>query len=104
MHTHDLDAKIATLEAELQRLKQQRAQGQQPKALDGIRVVEQSHPTAGTVKVIGMPVKFSETPGDVGSAAPRLGEHSAEILRGLGYTATDIEQLRQEQVISVGGA
>jgi crotonobetainyl-CoA:carnitine CoA-transferase CaiB-like acyl-CoA transferase len=54
--------------------------------------------------VIGMPVKFSETPGGVGPAAPRLREHAAEILRDLGYTATDIEQLRQEQVISVGGA
>jgi crotonobetainyl-CoA:carnitine CoA-transferase CaiB-like acyl-CoA transferase len=66
-------------------------------------VVEQCHPTAGTVKVIGMPVKFSETPGEVGSAAPRLGEHSAEILRDLGYAATDIERWHQEQVISVGG-
>jgi crotonobetainyl-CoA:carnitine CoA-transferase CaiB-like acyl-CoA transferase len=51
-----------------------------------------------------MPVKFSATPGEVGSAAPRLGEHSAEILRDLGYAATDIERWRQEQVISVGGA
>jgi crotonobetainyl-CoA:carnitine CoA-transferase CaiB-like acyl-CoA transferase len=66
-------------------------------------VVEQSHPTAGTIKVIGIPVKLSETPGDIGPAAPRLGEHSEEILRWLGYTEADIMQLRQEQVVSVAG-
>ena len=66
-------------------------------------VAEQSHPTAGRIKVIGMPVKLSETPGEVGPAAPRLGEHSQEILRWLGYTAADIAQLRHEQVIGVAG-
>src|SRR5262245_39499780 len=41
---HDLDARISALEAELQRLKQQRMQqlGRQPKALDGIRVLDLS--------------------------------------------------------------
>jgi crotonobetainyl-CoA:carnitine CoA-transferase CaiB-like acyl-CoA transferase len=67
-------------------------------------VVEQAHPTAGTIKVIGIPVRLSETPGAVGPAAPRLGEHSAEILAWLGYTAAEITQLRQEQVISGRGA
>jgi crotonobetainyl-CoA:carnitine CoA-transferase CaiB-like acyl-CoA transferase len=66
-------------------------------------VVEQSHPTAGRIKVIGVPVKLSETPGAVGPAAPRLGEHSQEILHWLGYTAADIAQLCQEQVVSVAG-
>ena len=66
-------------------------------------VAEQSHPTAGRIKVIGMPVKLSETPGEVGPAAPRLGEHSQEILRWLGYTAADIAQLHHEQVVGVAG-
>jgi crotonobetainyl-CoA:carnitine CoA-transferase CaiB-like acyl-CoA transferase len=66
-------------------------------------VVEQSHPTAGRIKVIGMPVKLSETPGEVGPAAPRLGEHSREILRWLGYTAADIAQLHHEQVVGMAG-
>jgi crotonobetainyl-CoA:carnitine CoA-transferase CaiB-like acyl-CoA transferase len=66
-------------------------------------VAEQSHPTAGRIKVIGLPVKLSETPGAVGPAAPRLGEHSQEILHWLGYTAADIAQLRHAQVIGVAG-
>jgi CoA:oxalate CoA-transferase len=63
-------------------------------------VVEQEHPKAGRVKVIGIPVKFSETPGEVGPAAPLLGEHTEEILHWLGYDAEAINALRQEKVLS----
>jgi len=62
-------------------------------------VVEQEHPTAGRIKVIGIPVKLSETPGDVGPAAPLLGEHTQAILQELGYDATSIDRLRQEKVV-----
>jgi crotonobetainyl-CoA:carnitine CoA-transferase CaiB-like acyl-CoA transferase len=42
--------------------------------------VETAHPAAGTVKTLGIPVKLSETPGALRRPAPRLGEHSAEVL------------------------
>jgi crotonobetainyl-CoA:carnitine CoA-transferase CaiB-like acyl-CoA transferase len=42
--------------------------------------VETAHPVAGTVKTLGIPVKLSETPGALRRPAPRLGEHSAEVL------------------------
>jgi crotonobetainyl-CoA:carnitine CoA-transferase CaiB-like acyl-CoA transferase len=63
-------------------------------------VVEQEHAQAGRVKVTGIPVKLSETPGEVGPAAPLLGEHTEEILRWLGYDAAAIGRLRQERVLS----
>jgi crotonobetainyl-CoA:carnitine CoA-transferase CaiB-like acyl-CoA transferase len=63
-------------------------------------VVEQEHPKAGRIKVIGIPVKLSETPGEIGPAAPMLGEHTEEILRWLGYEAEAIDRLRQEKVLS----
>jgi len=63
-------------------------------------VVEQEHPQAGRVKVIGIPVKFSATPGEVGPAAPMLGEHTEEILHWLGYDAAAIDRLREERVLS----
>jgi succinyl-CoA---D-citramalate CoA-transferase len=44
-------------------------------------------------------VKFSETPGEVGPAAPLLGEHTEEILHWLGYDADAIDRLRQEKVL-----
>ncbi|HSV77757.1 MAG TPA: CoA transferase [Ramlibacter sp.] len=46
------------------------------------RMVETvQHPKAGAVATLGIPVKLSETPGSIRSAAPLLGQHSAEILR-----------------------
>ncbi|MGD1870307.1 MAG: CaiB/BaiF CoA transferase family protein [Neomegalonema sp.] len=51
------------------------------------------HPVAGRVQSIGLPVKFSETPGKVAAAAPLLGEHNAEVLRELGLGDDEIEDL-----------
>lgn len=47
-------------------------------------VVETLHPTAGRFKTLGIPVKLSHTPGAIRRPAPRLGEHTAEVLDALG--------------------
>jgi crotonobetainyl-CoA:carnitine CoA-transferase CaiB-like acyl-CoA transferase len=44
----------------------------------------ETHPSEGEVRTIGIPVRFSRTPGSVRRLAPRLGEHRAEILAELG--------------------
>jgi crotonobetainyl-CoA:carnitine CoA-transferase CaiB-like acyl-CoA transferase len=62
-------------------------------------VAEQHHPVAGPIKVIGIPVKLSETPGDVGAAAPLLGEHTRDILQELGYDDTAIDRLCRDEVV-----
>ena len=46
-------------------------------------VVETEHPAAGTFRTLGIPVKLSDTPGALRRPAPRLGEHTAEVLDGL---------------------
>jgi CoA:oxalate CoA-transferase len=61
-------------------------------------VVEQEHPTAGKIRVVGVPVKLSETPGKVRTPAPLLGEHTDEVLRAIGH-GDKIERLRQKNVI-----
>jgi crotonobetainyl-CoA:carnitine CoA-transferase CaiB-like acyl-CoA transferase len=63
-------------------------------------VVEVDHPRAGRVKALGMPIKFSDTPGTPGLPAPLLGEHSREILAQLGYSGADIERLQREGAIA----
>jgi crotonobetainyl-CoA:carnitine CoA-transferase CaiB-like acyl-CoA transferase len=70
-----------------------------PQVEHNAMVVEQQHPTAGPIKVVGIPAKLSETPGDIGPAAPRLGEHTQDILQWLGYDPEHIDRLRQQQVI-----
>ena len=62
-------------------------------------VVELQHPRAGRIRVNGVPVKLSETPGAVVTPPPMLGEHSELILRELGSGAEEIASLRRDRVI-----
>ena len=46
-------------------------------------MIELEHPVAGHLKMAGVPVKMSATPGAVEKPAPMLGQHTAEILKEL---------------------
>jgi formyl-CoA transferase len=62
-------------------------------------VVEVRHPRRGRYLTVGSPIKFSAfTPGITG--APLLGEHTDEVLAGLGYDAATIARLRAGGVIA----
>jgi crotonobetainyl-CoA:carnitine CoA-transferase CaiB-like acyl-CoA transferase len=55
------------------------------------------HPTAGRYTVPNFPVKFSETPGEVKTAAPMLGQDTEEILTTLlGFTEEEVAALEKE--------
>jgi crotonobetainyl-CoA:carnitine CoA-transferase CaiB-like acyl-CoA transferase len=62
-------------------------------------LVEIDHPRAGKIKQIGLPLKFSATPGEVYNPAPEIGEHTEEILKKLGYPEEKVKELRKEGVI-----
>jgi crotonobetainyl-CoA:carnitine CoA-transferase CaiB-like acyl-CoA transferase len=66
-----------------------------PQALAREMVVTQSHPDAGAVKTLGLPVKFSRTPGGPKQPASRYGQHTRSILRGVGYTDEEISTFIQ---------
>ena len=70
-----------------------------PQVHHNAMVVEQHHPEGGPIKVVGLPVNLSATPGEVGPAAPPLGAHTDDILQSLGYDDADIQRLRDHHII-----
>lgn len=56
-----------------------------PQVLSQGLVLDVPHPGAGNVRMTGFPVKLSATPCAVARPAPRLGEHTEEVLAGIGY-------------------
>lgn len=57
------------------------------------------HPTIGTVRQLGSPMRFSGTPVRRDKAGPRLGEDTTPILEELGYAPADIQDLRTRGVV-----
>jgi len=58
-----------------------------------------NHPSIGAIKTLGIPVKLSETPGEIRSAPPRLGEHTRSVLRELGKSEEEIGELIAKGVV-----
>lgn len=73
--------------------------GQEPQALANRYIDTVHHPRVGPIKVPGLPILFSHTPGGPQAPAPALGQHTEEILGALGYNLQEIEELRAAGVI-----
>ena len=57
------------------------------------------HPSLGEIDLLAQPVVLERTPSRMESAAPERGEHTADVLRGLGYDAAAIAELLRKGVI-----
>ena len=64
-----------------------------PQTIARDMVVEVEHTTEGKVKTLGLPVKFSKTPGKVVHGAPLYGEHTRDVLAELGYSIEQVNEL-----------
>jgi formyl-CoA transferase len=62
-------------------------------------VVRLTHPLVGGLRGLGVPLNFSRMPSRPPQPAPTLGQHTAEILRSLGYTAEQLAELKRARVI-----
>jgi crotonobetainyl-CoA:carnitine CoA-transferase CaiB-like acyl-CoA transferase len=63
-------------------------------------IVETRDPgAAAPVKLAGVPIKFTETPGQIWSAPPLPGEHTEEILGAAGFDAAEIANLRRRKIV-----
>jgi formyl-CoA transferase len=71
-----------------------------PQVLHREMLVQVEHPTAGTVPMAGIPVKFSATPASVRLPPPLLGQHNEEVLESwLGMNDKEISELKRKTVI-----
>ncbi|HUK30908.1 MAG TPA: CoA transferase, partial [Candidatus Acidoferrum sp.] len=72
-----------------------------PQTLAREMIVETMHPTAGNVKAIGLPIKFSDTPGGVRRPAPVFGQHTREVLREYGLSDAEIDRMAEQGAIQL---
>jgi len=70
-----------------------------PHILERGMVLSYEHPTAGPMRTLGFPAKFSQTPGQLTNAAPTLGQHNEEILKSLHMPDERIKQLKATNII-----
>src|SRR5690606_14854931 len=64
-----------------------------PHVLEREMVVKVPHDEWGMLEMLGIPIKLSRTPGQVHSVPPKLGEHTEQVLKNLGYDEMEIEAL-----------
>lgn len=70
-----------------------------PQTLARDMVIKVDHPVAGEIDALGLPIKFSRGNGVTRRGAPLYGQHTAEIMRDLGYDGTDIQRLADAGVV-----
>ncbi|UCC43546.1 MAG: CoA transferase [Candidatus Zixiibacteriota bacterium] len=64
-------------------------------------IAEVPHPTIGALRLVGLPIKYSETPGKIRLHPPLLGEHTDELLTDLlGYSQEKIEALKTDKIVA----
>jgi alpha-methylacyl-CoA racemase len=63
-------------------------------------VVELEQPGLGPVRLLGLPIKLSRTPGDPTRPAPALGEHTEEVLREAGFAADEVASLFESGAVA----
>lgn len=73
---------------------------QDPQVLENEYITTIEHFKHGPMKVIGVPVHFSRTPGKIRAPAPELGQHTEEVLTEIaGYTWEELEGLKKQGII-----
>jgi len=70
-----------------------------PQARINDYVVPFDHPVMGKINIPGYPIHFSENSAGTCRPAPGIGEHTEEVLKDMGYSAEDIERMKEDKII-----
>jgi formyl-CoA transferase len=70
-----------------------------PQAMAREMTVDVDHPTLGSLRTLGTPIKMSSTPLNPTRRGPLLGEHTDQVLSDAGYSNDEIEQLRNSGAV-----
>jgi len=73
----------------------------QPQVLARDMVHEMDLDGLGKIAMAGLPIKFSDSPGEIRLPPPRLGQHTAEVMEGVGYSAEQIQALAAQGTIGL---
>ena len=99
---HDLDDVIATLKAAdvpCAKIYTAADIATDPQYLAREMICQTTLPDGTPLKLPGIVPKLSDTPGEMRWVGPRLGEHTEQVLRSIGYGPDDIERLRAARAI-----
>ena len=64
-------------------------------------VVKIDDHNVGPFDAVGIPVKLEKTPGEIVKGSPLLGEHTASVLKELGYSDEEIQSLEEDGVVEI---
>jgi CoA:oxalate CoA-transferase len=70
-----------------------------PQVMANRYMIEIEHPAYGPTKTMGFPWDLSETPASWRRGAPKLGEHTEEVLLEMGYRKEDLAKFREDGII-----
>ena len=71
----------------------------EPQVIANRYLEELEHPSLGTVGVVGSPIRMSKNHTGARTTAPELGQHTEEVLLGMGYSWAEIEKLKESGAI-----
>lgn len=73
----------------------------QPQVLESKMIEELELTGLGMMKMAGLPIKFTDTPGTIRRHAPRLGQHTEEVMLEMGHSPDEITRLATQGVIGL---